>query len=63
MHHKSYGLVLRTVNEVQRSLVYTLVNIIIFFFQRFCNILGVLLSFQILEDFHTKTAVIIHNNV
>ena len=48
MHHKSYGLVLTAAIEVRKHVPYILDNIIIFPLQWFYDILGVILSFQIL---------------
>ena len=51
-HHKSYGLALTAVSEVRWRIVYILVYIIIFLHRYFYDLLCVMLSFQILENFH-----------
>ena len=51
MHHKSYGSGLTAVNEKRKRIYRLLAHLIIFLHRWFCNILYVMLRFQILEKF------------
>ena len=49
-HNKLYSLVITSTNKVCKCIVYILVNIIIFLYRWFYDILCVVLSFQILRN-------------